>query len=74
MSGDRILFAGATGGLGALACATVSPGEEVLILSLSLAAHPRDCDPLHHGVPVEVPILGIQDPDAVIHALELQHI
>ena len=67
---DRILVsAGATGGLGALACATVSPGEEVLILSPFWPLI-RGIVTLHHGVPIEVPILGMQVPDDVIHAIE----
>ena len=48
-------------GLGALSCAW-SPGDEVLILSL-LAAHSGIVQ-LHHGVPVEVPVLGFTIPSS----------
>jgi len=64
-----IVTAGATGALGALACATVSPGEEVLILSPFWPLI-RGIVALHHGVPVEVPILGMDSPDEILAALE----
>lgn len=64
-----IVSAGATGGLGALATALVAPGEEVLILSPFWPLI-RGIVTLHHGVPVEVPILGFDGPQDVIAALE----
>ena len=64
-----IISAGATGGLGALSGALVAPGEEVLILSPFWPLI-RGIVTLHHGVPVEVPILGFDGPHDVIAALE----
>ena len=70
VAGDRIIVsAGATGGMGALACATVSPGEEVLILAPFWPLI-RGIVTLHHGVPVEVPTLGLDDPADLLAALE----
>jgi aspartate/methionine/tyrosine aminotransferase len=67
---DRVIVtAGATGALGALACTTVSPGEEVLILSPFWPLI-RGIVSLHHGVPVEVPILGADSAAEVRAALE----
>ncbi|MEC9391087.1 MAG: pyridoxal phosphate-dependent aminotransferase [Myxococcota bacterium] len=67
---DRIIVtAGATGGLGALACGQVDPGEEVLILSPFWPLI-RGIVQLHHGVPVEVPILGYTGAEDVVAALE----
>lgn len=63
-----IVSAGATGGLGALACAQVDPGEEVLILSPFWPLI-RGIVQLHHGVPVEVPILDHSGPEEVLAAL-----
>ncbi len=64
-----IVCAGATGGLGALACATVSPGEEVLILSPFWPLI-RGIVSLHHGVPVEVPTLGVNEPETLLALLQ----
>jgi len=66
--GQVIVSAGATGGLGALACATVSPGEEVLILSPFWPLI-RGIVTLHHGVPVEVPVLDAVTPEDFVAAL-----
>lgn len=64
-----IVCSGATGGLGALACATVSPGEEVLVLAPFWPLI-RGIVTLHHGVPVEVPTLGIDDPAELVALLK----
>lgn len=70
VSSDRVIVtAGATGALGAIACAQVDPGEEVLILSPFWPLI-RGIVQLHHGVPVEVPTLGLVDDSLVIEALE----
>ena len=66
--GQVIVSAGATGGLGALACATISPGEEVLILSPFWPLI-RGIVTLHHGVPVEVPVLNAERPEDFVAAL-----
>ncbi len=66
--GRIIVTAGATGGLGALSCALVSPGDEVLILSPFWPLI-RGIVQLHHGVPVEVPVLGLDDPEQVAQAI-----
>ena len=63
-----IVTAGATGALGALSCALVSPGDEVLILSPFWPLI-RGIVQLHHGVPVEVPVLGLEDPKRVAQAI-----
>lgn len=68
-SGRVIVTAGATGGLGAIACAQVDPGEEVLILSPFWPLI-RGIVQLHHGTPVEVPTLGLEDEERVVDALE----
>lgn len=70
VSDDRVIVtAGATGGLGALACAQVDPGEEVLILSPFWPLI-RGIVQLHHGIPVEVPILDFGSADDVVSALK----
>ena len=66
--GQVIVSAGATGGLGALACATISPGEEVMILSPFWPLI-RGIVTLHHGVPVEVPVLDAEHPEDFVAAL-----
>jgi aspartate/methionine/tyrosine aminotransferase len=67
---DRVIVtAGATGALGALSCALVSPGDEVLILSPFWPLI-RGIVQLHHGVPVEVPVLGLESPEEVAAALQ----
>ncbi len=63
-----IVTAGATGALGALSCALVSPGDEVLILSPFWPLI-RGIVQLHHGVPVEVPVLGMEDPKQIAQAI-----
>ena len=63
-----IVTAGATGALGALSCALVAPGDEVLILSPFWPLI-RGIVQLHHGVPVEVPVLGMEDPKQVAQAI-----
>jgi N-succinyldiaminopimelate aminotransferase len=66
---DRIIVtAGATGALGALSCALVSPGDEVLILSPFWPLI-RGIVQLHHGVPVEVPVLGLDAAEEVAAAI-----
>jgi aspartate/methionine/tyrosine aminotransferase len=67
-AGQVIVTAGATGALGALACATISPGEEVLILSPFWPLI-RGIVTLHHGVPVEVPVLDALTPEDYVAAL-----
>ena len=70
VSAQRVIVtAGATGALGALACATVSPGEEVLILSPFWPLI-RGIVTLHHGVSVEVPILNAHTAEAVVSGLQ----
>jgi aspartate/methionine/tyrosine aminotransferase len=64
-----IVCAGATGGLGALACATISPGEEVIILSPFWPLI-RGVVQLHHGVAVEAPILGLSEAADIVAVLE----
>jgi len=66
---DRVIVtAGATGALGALSCALVSPGDEVLILSPFWPLI-RGIVQLHHGVPVEVPVLGLEQPTDIAQAI-----
>jgi len=66
---DRIIVtAGATGALGALSCALVSPGDEVLILSPFWPLI-RGIVQLHHGVPVEVPVLGLAEAEEIAQAI-----
>ena len=67
-TGQVIVSAGATGALGALACATISPGEEVLILSPFWPLI-RGIVTLHHGVAVEVPVLDARCPEDYVDAL-----
>jgi len=66
-----IVSAGATGGLGAVACATVAPGEEVLILSPFWPLI-RGIVTLHHGRPVEVPVLDAVTPEDYVNALNVR--
>ena len=68
-AGRVIVTAGATGALGALSCALVSPGDEVLILSPFWPLI-RGIVQLHHGVPVEVPVLGLESPEDIVAAIE----
>jgi aspartate/methionine/tyrosine aminotransferase len=67
---DNVLVAtGATGGLGAVAGAIVSPGDEVLLLAPHwplIAGIVRS----FHGVPVEVPFFGAADsPETAVEAV-----
>lgn len=65
-----LITAGATGGLGALVGALVTPGDEVLILApyWPLVAGIVRC---FHGVPVEVPAVGaVDDAAGLLRALE----
>jgi aspartate/methionine/tyrosine aminotransferase len=67
---DNVLVAtGATGGLGAVAGAIVSPGDEVLLLAPHwplISGIVRS----FHGVPVEVPFFGAADsPETAVEAV-----
>ena len=63
-----IVSAGATCGLGAVAAATIAPGEEVLIIAPFWPLI-RGIVQVGHGVPVEVPILGFESAEDVRAAL-----